>query len=599
MNRFIQIIILWFVSFICFSQQVEKKFQVNVLKSNNSILEISNESLLKLKNLGFDYTSNSELLSRNFAENFDFNKDGFNDIVWVVSKNPSIGSPVLLFLWDVAKGKYVEDSRYFILGHGDHMLYYDTVYDFDQDGDLDVYLPIENYHGKPGNQPTYYLPDGKFMPGNLLINESNAFNRIYIDTTIVDMGKKDYPAYWQASLINFNQDDTKDLLVPTINQRPDSQGFLAAWYTIDKNKKINRQFVFPWISKEMYRGQTHSMIFRNFKNRIYAFLQPKEDYPDGINTFYFYTYPEIWIYDKTTDGNNPDLIEKIELKRNLKLLNQGSIIYNDGFYISDLDKDGKEEYILGMFSLPISSEHWAIHIFDNKGNEITDKWFDLKEYLESTGASANGYDLIDLNKDGYDDILPRDRFNCSDKQISFFLNNGKKFEKHVLETNGENGFNLPVDMNNDGLKEILKVNNKAIDPSKIVTMYSLNYLLSNDLDGDGILNSLDKCPNTPLGTKVNENGCEIVLSEQEESVHVNAIPNPFETYFKINFPAEFGKTVQVKVVDMLGNVQFKKVSVINGEQINLNDLTGGNYILQLNSNDNTNGKVIKIKKLNN
>ena len=597
MNRFYQTINLLLLSFICFSQQVDKKFQVNIVKSNNSILEISNESLLKLKNIGFDYTSNIDLLSRNFAENFDFNKDGFNDIVWVVNKNPSIGSPVLLFLWDVAKGRYIEDSRYFILGHGDHMLYYDTVYDFDQDGDLDVYLPMENYHGKPGNQPNYYLPDGKFMPGNLLINESNSFNRIYIDTTTVDMGKKDYPAYWQASLINFNQDESKDLIVPTINQRPDSQGFLAAWYTIDKNKKINRQFVFPWNSKEMYRGQTHSMIFRNFNNKIYAFLQPKEDYPDGINTFYFYSYPEIWIYDKTSDGNNPRLIEKIELKRNLKLLNQGSIIYNDGFYISDLDKDGNEEYILGMFSLPISNEHWAIHIFDNKGNEITDKWFELKEFLESTGASANGYDLIDLNKDGYDDILPRDRFNCSDRQISFFLNNGKKFEKFILDTNSENGFNLPVDVNNDGIKEILKVNNKAADPSKIVTIYSLNYLLSNDLDGDGILNSLDKCPNTPLGTKVNENGCEIVLSVQEENGHVNAFPNPFLSHFKVSFPVEFGKTVQVKIVDMSGNIQYKKASVVDGEQIDLAKLNHGNYILHLISNDNLNSKAIKISKI--
>jgi hypothetical protein len=200
--------------------------------------------------------------------------------------------------------------------------------------------------------------------------------------------------------------------------------------------------------------------------------------------------------------------------------------------------------------------------------------------------------------DGYDDLLPRDRFNCSDRQISFFLNNGKKFEKFILDTNGENGFNLPVDVNNDGIKEILKVNNMAADPSKIVTIYSLNYLLSNDLDGDGILNSLDKCPNTPLGTKVNENGCEIVLSVQEENGHFNASPNPFMTHFKVSFPEEFGKTVQVKILDMSGNIQYKKASVIDGEQIDLAKLNHGNYILHLTSNDNLNSKVIKISKGN-
>jgi hypothetical protein len=65
----------------------------------------------------------------------------------------------------------------------------------------------------------------------------------------------------------------------------------------------------------------------------------------------------------------------------------------------------------------------------------------------------------------------------------------------------------------------------------------------------------------------------------------------------VSFTIEFGKTAQVKIVDMSGNVHFKKASVIDGEQIDLGNLNGGNYILHLNSNDNSNYKAIKISKI--
>jgi hypothetical protein len=65
----------------------------------------------------------------------------------------------------------------------------------------------------------------------------------------------------------------------------------------------------------------------------------------------------------------------------------------------------------------------------------------------------------------------------------------------------------------------------------------------------------------------------------------------------VSFPVEFGKTSQVKVLDMLGSVHFKKQAVSNGEFIDLGHLSGGNYILHLESNDNSNTKAIKISKV--
>jgi hypothetical protein len=591
------IIILFIIfCFPLFSQTVSSSFQIKNTNTNNSIVEISNESLEKLKNLGFDFSINRSYLSRNFSEHFDFNKDGFNDIVWVVPKNPSIGSPVLIFLWDNVKKKFIENSKFFILAHGDHMFYFDTINDFDSDGDLDIYIPIENYHGQPGLQPSYYLPGGNFVPGNFLINDGNSLSRIYIDSTTVNTGKIDYPAYWQASLIDYDQDNKKDLIVPTINLRPDSNGYLAASYSIEKDRKITRKFVFPWASSEMYRGQTHSMMFRNFNDKIYAFLQTNELYPDGINTNYYYSYPEVWIYNKSVNNDPPKLLEKIELKRNLNLLNQGQLMNHDSFYISDLNKDGQEEYILGMFSLPLTKEHWAIHIFDKNGKEITDKWFSNKEFLESTGAHANGYDLIDLNGDGFEDILPRDRFNCDDNQIPIFLNNGKKFERYVIPTGGAKGFNLSVDSNNDGVREILKVNDQDEIPQKAVTLFNLTYAPNIDTDLDGVVDLFDKCSNTRLNEKVDENGCPFILSIMEDK-SIGFMPNPFANLTKMAFPEEFGLSANIKIEDMAGIIQFKKDFVNNGEIIDLSNLPSGTYLLYLKSNYNSNSRIIKISKI--
>lgn len=98
--KFCKILICLFITLSSFSQSSSQTFKVEITNTNNSILEISSETLTKLKTLGFNFTTNSSLLSRNFSELFDFNNDGFKDIVWIVPKNPSIGSPLMIFLWD-------------------------------------------------------------------------------------------------------------------------------------------------------------------------------------------------------------------------------------------------------------------------------------------------------------------------------------------------------------------------------------------------------------------------------------------------------------------------------------------------------------------
>ena len=502
------IIILLLSNSLIFAQQSQKKIQVSLQSTTNSIVEISPTSIGKMESLGFNFQNNFDYLGRNFSENFDFNNDGFKDIVWGASKNPTVGSPVLLFFWDNIRKKYIENSSYFILAHGDIMFYYDTVSDFNNDGGLDIYVPIENYHGQNGKQPNYYNERGNHMPGNLMLNNRDSYNRVYIDTTTIDHGdRRDYLSYSSASLINYDDDDKKDLIVPCVNERS-NQGFLAKKYSVTSGNIIQKESVFPWNPADRYKGQSHSMLFKNYNNLIYAFLQPKEDYADGINSQYGYTYPEVWIYEKASGNTAPKLIRRFELIRDKQIANKGSILNHDTFYISDLDKDGDEEIIIGMFSLPMSEKHFSIHVFDNQGNEITKNWFNNEEFTDHTSAHGNGFDLIDLNNDGLDDILFRDRFNSNDRDISILMNNGASFEQHIIKTNGPNGFNVPVDTNNDGKIEILKVQDQEKDINKVVTHYILSYT-GVDSDGDGIIDKEDKCPNTTVGVVVNKDGCEV------------------------------------------------------------------------------------------
>jgi hypothetical protein len=91
----------------------------------------------------------------------------------------------------------------------------------------------------------------------------------------------------------------------------------------------------------------------------------------------------------------------------------------------------------------------------------------------------------------------------------------------------------------------------------------------------------------------------VVVTAAEESIleQVQVSPNPFTNRFKVNFPVDFGKTAQVKVLDMMGSIQYRKIAVSDGEIIDLSLLNGGNYVLRIESNDNKNAKALKISKV--
>jgi hypothetical protein len=90
---------------------------------------------------------------------------------------------------------------------------------------------------------------------------------------------------------------------------------------------------------------------------------------------------------------------------------------------------------------------------------------------------------------------------------------------------------------------------------------------------------------------------EVVILANQLEEETKVAPNPFSNLLNVSFPTAFGKTAQLKIMDMTGNILFRKSSVTNGDKIDVSPIASGNYILHLESNDNSNTKAIKISKV--
>ena len=475
----------------------EDSFSIDGSEIIEDVVIVSSEYQEIVNNEGYDKYNRNYFGTHNAYDYKDFNGDGFKDLILISNYKPEIGNIAGVFLWNNSSQKYEDLTSHIMINRGDPFFHGKTVYDFDNDGDLDVYQPTHNYHGEEGKQPDYYFEGGQRFPGHYFINEGDKFYRKMIDSVVVDHGNRlDYAAFDQGFIVDIDNDEKKELLVPLINSgypNVDSNYFFTN-YSIDKNKSITKEFIFPWEENFRYEGAFHSILIKEDVENLYVYCQPKEIWVN--NDVGPYSYPEVWIYKK--DGNfSSNQPRKISLKRNKNLWDAGSLINHDTFYIEDLDKDGKMEIIVGMFKMPFSDEHFSIHVFDFNGNEITDIWFNDRDFIDKTGAHANGFQFGDFNNDGFFDIQPNNRFNSENNELVLFMNTGRKFKpfKISIDNNGWN-WRIPVDIDNDNLFEFLYFDSND-DPANISSLIKIDYSgFDNDNDDDGIVNSLDNCPDT-------------------------------------------------------------------------------------------------------
>jgi hypothetical protein len=205
---------------------------------------------------------------------------------------------------------------------------------------------------------------------------------------------------------------------------------------------------------------------------------------------------------------------------------------------------------------------------------------DRKYFMNRIGLSSDGYGIISKFKNLYFyDITDTDKDGIIDFEDDCPITANPPKPTITIESNG--ALTSSASDGNQWYFNDIKIDNatqKTINPTK-----SGNYTVK-------II--------TPCASEISK-PYNLVITSTEETIleQVQLSPNPFLSQFKVSFPIEFGKTAQVKIVDISGNVQFNKASVIDGEQIDLAKLNHGNYILHLISNDNMNSKSIKISKI--
>ena len=459
-----KILLLLFIPFVSFGQEI------TISSTESEILIYSEETLNLLESnysdMGlYGYVSQTKWV--------DFDNDGHKDIITSVAGDPYRPAILCIFLWDESSQKFIEDNQYLMIVQGEPSFWSETVGDFNGDGLNDVYVPVSNYHGEEGQQPDYYPENTYNMPGHLFLNNGSGFDSQFIDPTIMDWG---YPNYERGFVLDVDNDDILDIIVPSVNQHPEnnwSEPFLASKYNVSAQNEITRDFIYPW--EDTYNTssgffmQAHSIMFNEYNNNIYVLYQGNEESTDNGP----YSYPEVSIYSKEIDSNgNFILLDKFRLERGNNDINHDSYVNRTSFYIEDLDGDGNEEFIIQMFT-ENAVPHAGLHVFDHTGQEITQDWF-IED--SSLGHSANGFFFQDLNNDGNVDLLMSDKYTEDQNEIVIYLNNVGQFVKKIVELD-DGGFYYPIDVNNDGFFELLQLvsNSGTLADNYQAEIHYLNY----------------------------------------------------------------------------------------------------------------------------
>ena len=332
--------------------------------------------------------------------------------------------------------------------------------DVDGDGDEDLLIMTENYHGKPEDKPLewYRIQSNDHTVDKLFLNNGTAgFSRlIFPDTFNTASGR----------LIDINKDLKKEILISNYTKPMEADPQHQDKNLIYKYNLINNQLV------------RNSTLYSN-NNNLFSRVGHATEIGDKI---YFQ------IENRGNDFNDSVLIVSFNKGDSLSLLSKHDTIAiiaprkqtkdeyvytyfptNEfGIHIVDLDKDGSIEVVtqefmyikyadgrsvtndIGPQNLGVNGlSHTRIQIYNKSGN-ISNKWLDSTlQYDPTRIAHGNGIKLEDINNDGLLDILPIAGwgwwpFTMGDSLIAndirkkrILLNSGKKFSSFTLKFNTE------------------------------------------------------------------------------------------------------------------------------------------------------------------
>ena len=336
--------------------------------------------------------------------------------------------------------------------------------DVNGDGNADVLIMTENYHGKPEDKPLewYVTQSNDHTVDKLFINKGNSTFTKYTfpDTLNTTSGR----------LIDINNDQKKEILITNYTKPMEVDPLRRDQKLIYKydltNDKLVRKTTLYSNNNNLFSRVGHAT---EIGNKIYFQLQDiSNQFSNPVYVISFNKGDSLSILSKH------DTVAVIESTKKIKDEYTYSYfpVNEFGIHIVDLDKNGTIEVVtqeamnirytdgrsvgndIGSFNLGTNGlSHTRIQVYNKSGN-ISNQWLDsAMQYDPTRIAHGNGIKLEDINNDGLLDILPVVGwgwwpFTMGDSLIAkdirkkrILLNVGKKFEVFTLNFKDEKDLN--------------------------------------------------------------------------------------------------------------------------------------------------------------
>jgi len=521
----ITILFLFISSFSLINAQSSDIDSVKALKVDRNILTLSQSTKDRFDSNGLTFYINQ------YYNLSDWNNDGLGDLVIMIGFNEAVNDDdyLALFLQKKTDQKieFIEDPNYLMSIQGHIEDFNSSVGDLNGDNLLDIVVPTHNYHGPEGKQPSYYLGKNE-TTDKLFINTGTGLTRFELDTTTIHQNQNNggVPEHMPTSgitVLDWDFDGKLEILVSDQAYRRIREvsnpvkDKLFSSFEIDANNNITREFVFdldfPLGIPESDSKYIHTrMHFLSVINDTLYLLHYKRKGWDIENLIFvdeniqnpnnqeiiWHADAKVLVIDMKKSFGKEGLIKEIILESTHK---GGDLIYQDGFHPSDIDNDGKVEFLAMYWYESKFKQVPFIKIYDDDGTDVTDKWLGDKYMETSLKGGGNGLQMGDFNNDGFIDFTPKDgwRYNAQTHSppkveggngtFAIFLNDGEKFNQYNVDftdfdqSSNDSGLNYgggsqikryPVDFDNDGYYEFMIIKDQ-INPPPNIDIVTVNY----------------------------------------------------------------------------------------------------------------------------